>query len=59
MSLVPPERTLPKGVPDQRNRRTLVKRTVAAITIDAVSQEGAATEETVMVGIGLYLPRRI
>ena len=56
MSLVPPKRTLRDGVPDQRNRRTLGKRAVAAITIDAGSQEGAATEETVRVENGLYLP---
>ena len=56
MTLVSPERTLRKGVPDQHNRRTLGKRAVVAGTIDAGPQEGAATEETVMLGNGLYLP---
>ena len=37
----------------------LEKRTVAAVTIEAGPQEGAATEESVMVGNGLYLPGRI
>ena len=44
---------------DQRYGRTLGKRTVAAVTIDPGPQEGAATEELVMVGNGLYLPGRI
>ena len=56
MSLVPPKRTLRKGVPDQHNRRTLGKWAVAAVTIDAGPQEGVAMEETMMVGNGLYLP---
>ena len=59
MSLVPPKRTLREGVPDQRNRRTFGKQAVAAVTIDAGPQEGAATEETVMLGNGLYLPGQI
>ena len=59
MPFVSPKRTLRKGVPDQHNRRTLVKRAVAAVTKEAGPQEGSATEETVMVGNGLYLPGRI
>ena len=59
MSLVPPKRTFREGMSDQRYGRTLGKRTVAAVTIDAGPQEGAATEESVMVGNGLYLPGRI
>ena len=45
-------------MPDQ-HERTLGKRTVAAVAIDAGPQEGAATEESVTVGNGLYLPGRI
>ena len=56
MPLLPSERTLCEGVPNESNRRMLGKRAVAAVTIDAGPQEGAATEETVMVGNGLYLP---
>ena len=44
------------GMPDQRYGRSLGKRTVSAVAIDAGPQEGAATEESVMVGNGLYLP---
>ena len=54
MSLVPPKRPFREGISDQRYGRTLGKRTVAAVTIDAGPQEGAATEELVMVGNGLY-----
>ena len=39
--------------------RTLGKRTVAAVAINAGPQEGAATEELVTVGNGLYLFGRI
>ena len=39
--------------------RMLGKRTVAAVAIDTGPQEGAATEESVTVGNGLYLPGRI
>ena len=59
MSLVPPKRPFREGMSDQRYGRTLGKRTVAAVTIDAGPQEGAAMEESVMVGNGLYLPGRI
>ena len=59
MSLVPPKMTFREGMSDQRYGRTLGKRTVAAVTIDAGPQEGAATEESVMVGNGPYLPGRI
>ena len=45
-------------MPDQHGR-TLGKRTVADLAIDAGPQEGAATEESVTVGNGLYLPGRI
>ena len=45
-------------MPDQHGR-TLFKRTVAAVAIDAGPQEGAATEESVTIGNGLYLPGRI
>ena len=45
-------------MPDQHGR-TLGKRTFAAVAIDAGPQEVAATEESVMVGNGLYLPGRI
>ena len=44
---------------DQRYGRTLWKQTVAAVTIDAGPQEGAATEDSVIVGNGLYLPGQI
>ena len=46
-------------MPDQRNGRTFGKRTVAVVAIGAGPQEGAATEESVTVGNGLYLPGRI
>ena len=59
MSLVPPKRPFRERMPDQRYGRTLGKRIVAAVAIDAGPQEGAATEESVMVGNGLYLPGRI
>ena len=59
MSLVPPKRPFRERMSDQRYGRTLGKRTVAAVTIDAGPQEGAATGESVMVGNGLYLPGRI
>ena len=59
MSLVPPKRPFRERMPDQRWGRTLGKRTVAAVAIDAGPQEGAATEESVVVGNGLYLPGRI
>ena len=39
--------------------RTLGKRTVAAVAIDAGPQGGAATEESVTIGNGLYLLGRI
>ena len=39
--------------------RTLGKRTVAAVAINAGPQEGAATEESVTIGNGLYLLGRI
>ena len=55
MSLGPPKRPFRERMPDQRWGRTLGKRTVAAVAIDARPQEGAA-EESVMVGNGLYLP---
>ena len=45
-------------MPDQHGR-TLGKRTVAAVAIDAGPQEGAATEESVTIGNGLYLLGRI
>ena len=45
-------------MPDQHGRK-LGKRTVAAVAIDTGPQEGAATEESVTVGNGLYLPGRI
>ena len=51
MSLVPPKRPFRERMSDQRWGRTLGKRTVAAVAIDAGPQEGAA----VMVGNGLYL----
>ena len=59
MSLVPPKRPFRERMSDQRYGRTLGKRTVAAVTIDAGPQEGAVTGESVMVGNGLYLPGRI
>ena len=47
-------------VPDHHHcRRTFGKRTVAAVTVDAGSEQGAATEETWAVGNGLYLQGRI
>ena len=45
-------------MPDQHGR-TLRKRTVAAVAIDAGPQGGAATEESVTIGNGLYLLGRI
>ena len=45
-------------MPDQHGR-TLGKRTVAAVAIDAGPQGGAATEESVTIGNGLYLLGRI
>ena len=45
-------------MPDQHGR-TLGKRTVAAVAIDPGSQGGAATEESVTIGNGLYLLGRI
>ena len=45
MSLVPPKRPFCERMPDQHYGRTLGKRTVAAVAIDAGPQEGAATEE--------------
>ena len=45
-------------MPDQHGR-TLGKRTVATVAIDAGPQEGAATEESVTIGNGLYLLGRI
>ena len=59
MSLVPPKRPFHERMPEQCYGRTLGKRTVAAVAIDAGPQEGAATEESVTVGNGLYLPGRI
>ena len=59
MSLLPPKRPFRERMSDQCYGRTLGKWTVAAVTIDAGPQEGAATEESVMVGNGLYLPGRI
>ena len=58
VSLVPSKGPFRKRMPDQRGR-TLGKRTVAAVAIDAGPQEGAATEESVTIGNGLYLPGRI
>ena len=54
--LVPSKRPFRERVPDQRYGRTLGKRTVAAVAIDAGPQEGVATEKSVTVGNGLYLP---
>ena len=45
-------------MPDQHGR-TLGKRTVAAVAIDAGPQGGAATEESVTIGNGLYLLGKI
>ena len=59
MSLLPPKRPFRERMSDQRYGKTLGKRTLAAVTIDAGPLEGAATEESVMVGNGLYLPGRI
>ena len=56
--LLPSIRPFRERMPDQHGR-TLGKRTVAAVAIDAGPQEGAATEESVTVGNGLYLPGRI
>ena len=54
------ERYTKKAVPkDDQHGRTLGKRTVAAVAIDAGPQESAATEESVTIGNGLYLPGRI
>ena len=58
VSLVPSEGPFRDGMPDQHGR-TLGKRTVAAVAIDAGPQEGAATEESVTIGNGLYLLGRI
>ena len=58
VSLVPSEGPFREGMPDQHGR-TLGKRTVAAVAIDAGPQEGAATEESVTIGNGLYLLGRI
>ena len=57
--LVPSKRPFRERMPDQRYGRTLGKRTVVAVAIDAGPQEGAATEESVTVRNGLYLPGRI
>ena len=43
----------------RRYGRMLGKRTVGGVAIGAGPQEGAATEESVTVGNGLYLPGRI
>ena len=59
MSPVPPKRPFRERTPHQCYGRTLGKRTVAAVAIDAGPQEGVATEESVLVGNGLYLPGRI
>ena len=58
VSLVPSKGPFRERMPDQHGR-TLGKRTVAAVAIDAGPQEGAATEESVTIGNGLYLPGRI
>ena len=58
VSLLPSEGPFREGMPDQHGR-TLGKRTVAAFAIDAGPQEGAATEEAVTIGNGLYLLGRI
>ena len=59
MSLVLPKRPFRERMPDQNYGRMLGKRTVAAVAIDAGPHEGAATEESVMVGNGLYRLGRI
>ena len=59
VSLVPPKRPFRERMPDQHYGRTLGKRTVAAIAIDAGPQEDVATEESVTVGNRLYIPGRI
>ena len=58
VSLVPSEGPFREGMTDQHGR-TLGKRTVDAVAIDAGPQEGAATEESVTIGNGLYLLGRI
>ena len=58
VSLVPSEGPFREGMPHQHGR-TLGKRTVAAVAIDTGPQEGAATEESVTIGNGLYLLGRI
>ena len=55
--LVPSKRPFRERMPDQHGRT--LGRTVAAVAIDAGPQEGVATEESVTVGNGLYLPGRI
>ena len=55
---MPSEGPFREGMPDQHGR-TLGKRTVAAVAIDAGPQEGVATEESVTIGNGLYLLGRI
>ena len=60
VSHVPSEGSLRARVPDHHpRRRTLGKRTVAAIALDAGPEQGAAIEETWAVGNGLYLQGRI
>ena len=56
--LVPSKRPFRERMPDQTGR-TLGKQTVAAFAIDVGPQEGAATEESVTVGNGLYLAGQI
>ena len=57
MSLVPPKRPFRERMPDQRYGRTLGKRTVATVAINAGPQQGAATEESVMAGMSILAAR--
>ena len=55
---MPSEGPFREGMPHQHGR-TLGKRRVVAVAIDAGPQEGTATEESVTIGNGLYLLGRI